>query len=376
MKIEVLREKINQAISAVGRVAIKNVNLPILEGVMIKADDSAVHLLATDLEVGMEVSTLAKVSKPGQAVVPARILSALGRLMSDDKLILEMNKGALLIKDSDNEISLQTMKTDDFPAIPHPDKRLAVEVDGPSLSQGLKQVADCASSSSSRPEISGVYFKFKGDQLTIAATDSYRLAEKKTNLASAVKKEWELILPAKTASHLVGVLGESEKAVQITADDNQMEFSTILGEAPLDLKIRIVSRLIEGTYPRYEEVIPQKSPISIKVDRHELLSKIKAASLLSDQTYEIKLILDTKQKRLKVEARSSRVGEFRSSLSAEIEGGDDLEIAFNGRFLSDALMNINSSDVQLGFTDSDKAALIRSGDDRSYLYVLMPIRPG
>ncbi len=373
MKIEVLREKLNQAVSIVSRVAIKSTSLPILEGVMVKADDNAVRFSATDLEIGVEVSALAKVIKSGQAVVPARILSALGKLMGDDKIHLELAKNSLSIKDSDNETSLQTLESGEFPVIPHPEEALSVEVDGSSLSEGLRQVVDCTSTTQSRPEISGVFMRFKGDQLTLAATDSYRLAQKIISLPKSVKKERELILPAKAANHLIAVLGESGAPVKIIGDDNQIEFSVAIGEAPLNLDVKVFSRLVEGNYPRYEEVIPQKTPVSVQVDRHELVSKIKAASLLSDQTYEVRLSVSSKENKVRIEARSSRVGEFKSTLSADVSGGD-LEVAFNGRFLSDALMNINSADVWLYLIDADKAALIKPGEDQGYLYVLMPIR--
>lgn len=373
MKIEVLREKLNQAVSIVSRAAIKSASLPILEGVMVKADDNTVQFLATDLEVGIRVSALAKISKSGQAVVPARILSALGKLMSGDKVSLELIKNSLVIKDDDNETSLQTLVSEDFPVIPQPNDDFSVEINGSELSKGLAQVIDCVSTSQSRPEISGVYLKISGDQLTIAATDSYRLAQKNISLSVKAKKDREMILPAKAVNHLIGIIGETNNLIKVSGDDNQIRFEFTLGEAPLSLEIEMVSRLIEGTYPRYQEVIPQKSSVKIRVDRHEFMGKIKAASLLSDQTYEVRLSTQSEEGRLKIEARSSRVGEFKSSLVAEIEGGET-EVSFNGRFLSDALLNLSGSDAQIGLTDSDKAALIKSGDDQSYLYVLMPIR--
>ncbi len=373
MKIEVLREKLNQAVSIVSRAAIKSASLPILEGVMVKADDNTVQFSATDLEVGIRVSALAKISKSGQAVVPARILSALGKLMSGDKVSLELVKNSLVIKDDDNETSLQTLVSEDFPVIPQPNDDFSVEINGSELSKGLAQVIDCVSTSQSRPEISGVYLKISGDQLTIAATDSYRLAQKNISLSVKAKKDREMILPAKAVNHLIGIIGETNNLIKVSGDDNQIRFEFTLGEAPLSLEIEMVSRLIEGTYPRYQEVIPQKSSVKIRVDRHEFMGKIKAASLLSDQTYEVRLSTQSEEGRLKIEARSSRVGEFKSSLVAEIEGGET-EVSFNGRFLSDALLNLSGSDAQIGLTDSDKAALIKSGDDQSYLYVLMPIR--
>lgn len=373
MKIEVLREKLNQAVSIVSRAAIKSASLPILEGVMVKADDNTVQFSATDLEVGIRVSALAKISKSGQAVVPARILSALGKLMSGDKVSLELIKNSLVIKDDDNETSLQTLASEDFPVIPQPNDDFSVEINGSELSKGLAQVIDCVSTSQSRPEISGVYLKISGDQLTIVATDSYRLAQKNISLPVKAKKDREMILPAKAVNHLIGIIGETDNLIKVSGDDNQIRFEFTLGEAPLSLEIEMVSRLIEGTYPRYQEVIPQKSSVKIRVDRHEFMGKIKAASLLSDQTYEVRLSTQSEEGRLKIEARSSRVGEFKSSLVAEIEGGET-EVAFNGRFLSDALLNLSGSDAQIGLTDSDKAALIKSGDDQSYLYVLMPIR--
>jgi len=373
MKIEVLREKLNQAIAIVGRTAIKSASLPILEGVMIKADDNAVHFLATDLEVGIKVSVLAKILKAGQVVIPARIISALGRLMNGDKVSLDLVKNTLVIKDDENETSLQILNSEDFPVIPQPNEDFSIKINGSVLSQALSQVVDCASTSQSRPEISGVYLRIAGDQLTIAATDSYRLAQKNISLSEKVKKEREMILPAKAASHLIGIVSESNNSIEITGDDNQIKFGISLGESPLNLDVEMVSRLIEGTYPRYQDVIPQKPPVSIRVDRHEFIGKIKAASLLSDQTYEVRLSTQSEEGRLRIEARSSRVGEFKSSIVAEIEGGE-VEVAFNGRFLSDALLNMSGSDVQLSLTDADKAALITSGDDQSYLYVLMPIR--
>lgn len=373
MKIEVLREKLNQAVSIVSRAAIKSASLPILEGVMVKADDNTVQFSATDLEVGIRVSALAKISKSGQAVVPARILSALGKLMSGDKVSLELVKNSLVIKDDDNETSLQTLVSEDFPVIPQPNDDFSVEINGSELSKGLAQVIDCVSTSQSRPEISGVYLKISGDQLTIAATDSYRLAQKNISLSVKAKKDREMILPAKAVNHLIGIIGETNNLIKVSGDDNQIRFEFTLDEAPLSLEIEMVSRLIEGTYPRYQEVIPQKSSVKIRVDRHEFMGKIKAASLLSDQTYEVRLSTQSEEGRLKIEARSSRVGEFKSSLVAEIEGGET-EVSFNGRFLSDALLNLSGSDAQIGLTDSDKAALIKSGDDQSYLYVLMPIR--
>jgi len=192
-------------------------------------------------------------------------------------------------------------------------------------------------------------------------------------LPTKIKKEREFILPAKAANNIIGIIGESNSLVKITGDENQLEFLTRIGDEPSSMEVRIVSRLIEGNYPRYQEVIPDKSPITIKVDRHEFLGKIRAASLLSDQTYEVKLIVSSEENNLKIKAQSSRIGEFKSSISAEVAGGD-VEISFNGRFLSDALTNISGADVGLYLTDADKAVLIKQSEQPEYLYVLMPIR--
>lgn len=373
MKIEILREKLNQAVSIVSRIATKSANLPILEGVMIKADDSNVRFISTDLESGIEISTLAKVSKDGRSVVPARIISALAKLMNDDKIFLDMVKGSLVMKDSNNEASLQTLEAEEFPVLPQIESGVELEISGADLCNGLRQVIDCVAISQSRPEISGVFVGIKGGKLILAATDSYRLAQKTISLPNKIKQDKEFILPAKTANNLIAIIGESDKTVKISIDESQVEFSTVIGDSPLDLNIRIISRMVEGTYPRYEDVIPQKTPISIKLDRHEFMGKAKAASLLSDQTYEIKLSSQSKEEKLKIEARSSRVGEFKSSISAEISGGD-IDISFNGKFLSDALMNLIGSSVWLHLVDSDKAALLKSEEDQDYLYVLMPIR--
>jgi len=179
MKVEILKEELASALNIVSRIAIRNPNLPILEGVLLEADKSSLVLTTTDLEVGTQWWSLAKVEKPGKIVVPARILSDLVRLSSDQKIQLESDKKSLLVKYQGGKNQIQALELDDFPLLPSADEGSWVEIDSFKLCQGLRQVLYCVASSESRPEISGIYLKFEPQSLTLAATDSFRLAEKR-----------------------------------------------------------------------------------------------------------------------------------------------------------------------------------------------------
>ncbi len=374
MKLQVLREKLNYGINIVSRTITKTTSLPILEGIMVKAEKNFLHLTATDLEVAIDWWTLAKVEREGEIVIPARNLSNLIKSITSSKLSLQSDKESLLIQDKISKNKLQGLKTEEFPLVPSVEEEECFELNSADLCHGLEQVVNCVALSETRPEISGIYFNFSKDKLTIAATDSFRLAQKIISLKGkrVTKKPVGLILPHKTAQHLIAVLAEEDQPVRICFSSSQILFEVPMTETEHP-RVRIISRLVEGSYPKYQEIIPKKYNFILKVDRKNFLSRVKTASVFSDRVNELKLNIFSKEKKLMIEAQSARIGKSESSLPAEVKGGD-LKISFDCKFLADALTNINSKEVVLSFVDQEKACLVKPIEDESYFYILMPIK--
>ncbi len=375
MKLEILREELTSALGIVSRIAIRNPNLPILEGVLLEAGKSSLSLTTTDLEVGTQWWSLAKVSKPGKIVVPARILTDLVKLVDDQKIRLESEQNHLTMEYQNGKDQIQGLEIEDFPLLPQTEEKIWVEIDSFKFCQGLKQVLYCAASSESRPEISGVYLLFEAKRLTLAATDSFRLAEKTIEpmeKSQGLKKELAFILPVKTAQQVISVFETTGKSIRIHLSADQIVFEVQAGNAPHP-QGRIVSRLIEGVYPDYRGVIPKSFQVSVQLSRSQLLNKIKAANLFSDQVNEVQLGVRAKEGRLLIESRSTKIGKSESFLPAAIQG-EDITISFNSRYLIDVLGNLSSQEIILQFNNEGKAGLLKPADDSSYQYVLMPIK--
>lgn len=374
MKLQVLREKLNYGINIVSRAITKTTSLPILEGIMIKAEKSFLHLTATDLEVAIDWWTLAKVEKDGEIVISARNLSSLIKSITSSKLSLQGDKESLLIQDETSKNKLQGLKTEEFPLIPKMEEKECFTLNSADFCHGLEQVVDCVALSETRPEISGIYLDFSKNKIIMAATDSFRLAQKIISLEGkgSVKKPVGLILPHKTAQHLIAALAEETQPVKICFSSSQISFEVPMTETEHP-RVRIISRLVEGSYPKYQEIIPKKYNLVLSVDRKDLLSRIKTASVFSDRVNEVKLNVLAKENKLMIEAQSARIGKSESLLPIKAKG-DNMKIAFDCKFLADALVNIGSKEVVLSFVDEGKACLIKPTEDESYFYVLMPIK--
>jgi len=375
MKLKVLKEELTFGLSVVSRIATRNPNLPILEGVLLNAEKNSLSLTTTDLEVGTKWWVLAKVEKPGKVVIPARVVSDLVKLISDRELQLESDKKSLLIKYQNGQNQIQGLEVNDFPLLPEAEGKTSVWVDSFKFCQGLKQILYCVASSESRPEISGVYLQFEAKRIIMVATDSFRLAEKIVEPVEKVQgdiKKLTFILPVKTAQQVIAVFETMGKSIKIYLSPDQMVFESDVDGASHP-QVQIVSRLIEGTYPDYQGVIPKSFKTNVKLSRSQLLNKIKAANLFSDQVREVQLAIRPKEKKVYIESRSTKIGKSKASISATIKG-EDLDISFNSKYLIDVLSNLSNEEIELKLNDGDKAGLLKPAGDTFYRYVLMPIK--
>ena len=237
----------------------------------------------------------------------------------------------------------------------------------------MSQVVGIASPSQARPEISGVYLSFKGEELEIVATDSFRLAERKIEIKKKgnFPDELSLIIPQKTARELINVFGEKEEKVKIFVTPNQVMFEAKMKETDHP-QAQIVSRMIDGEYPNYKEIIPQDFKTKVIVQRQSFLSRVKAANLFSGKINKVKIKTDPDKEVLDVFAQSSDLGQSETQVDCKKEG-EDTEVSFNSRFFIDGLLSIKDKDVVFELNGEGGPGVLKPTKNKGFIYVVMPL---
>ncbi|MDD5433401.1 MAG: DNA polymerase III subunit beta, partial [Candidatus Pacebacteria bacterium] len=281
------------------------------------------------------------------------------------------NRNLVLISQN-QEMQIQCQDPEEFPVVPKMEKEFFWQINGMKLSDGLMQVVEQAAFSSVRPEISGVLFSFQKNKLKLAATDSFRLAEKTIFLEKPGEKDFSFICPQQTCRELVAVLGQEKGLVEISASVNQVIFE-FTGERPEQIKCKIQSRVIEGEYPKYQEIIPKQYLSRVEINKEEVSNQLKKAGLFAGKVFDVKLSTLLKEGRMKFFSQSADIGRNESYLPCKIEG-EAQEAVFNYKFLLDGLNNIKSHEVFCGFNGETGPACLKPIGDDSYFYIVMPIR--
>ena len=381
MKITILKDKFKKGVNIIEKISIKSISLPILNNILISTENSFLNLTATDLEVGIKYWSLAKIKKQGKIAVPSKILSSFINFLPDKPVELELKDFDLNIESEKYKTIIKGINPDDFPIIPEFPKKEKIKIQSKVFCDGLNRVVDVASSSSIKPEISGVYFLFQKNILIMTATDSFRLAEKKIyldkSLNSNFNKNYSLIIPQKTAKEIINIFNEKDEIITIYFSANQILFETFLSETNHP-EINLTSKLIEGEFPNYQEIIPKKQTTKIVFPLEEFINQIKLASLFSGKINEIKLKIDPTKKRIDFFSQNPDLGEYQSFITAKIEGAS-CQVSFNYRFLLDGLLNLNSlnqkkSEAVLELNGSEKPGVLRLKNEETYLYLIMPIK--
>lgn len=373
MKVEILKENLKLGLGVIERVIGKNLSLPILNNVLITTEDSFLNLTSTDFETVVKLWILTKIVKKGNGVIPARFFSQFISSLPNEKISIEMKSHDMYIECGNIKTKIQGYNPEDYPIIPKFENVDFLEVDNKKFCQSVAQLIDIAAPSQSRPEISGIYFSFSKNTIKVVATDSFRLAEKVVTLESLVKKEYSFILPQKPAREIVNILEEKEGILKIYPSLNQVLFELPMPETKHP-QVQITSRLIEGEYPNYQDIIPSKFKTNVVLKKDAFINQLKTASLFSGKTNEIKISVNLEKKEVEIFTKSSDLGENTSSLAAKIEGSP-IEISFNYKFLIDGLLNIKSSEVEFNISKEEGPCILKPVGDFSYIYVIMPIKP-
>ncbi|MCK5044230.1 DNA polymerase III subunit beta [Candidatus Parcubacteria bacterium] len=374
MNLIILKENLKRGLDIVERITGKNLTLPILNNVLISVKKNLLKLSTTDLEVGINYWTLTKTEKEGKITVPAKLILSLVNSLPNKKITLEEKDQVLNINCDNYNVKIKGQSPDDFPIIPKTETTDFIEINSIPFYKGISQVVEFSSLNQTKPEISGIYFNLQKNALKIVATDSFRLAEKTLYFKDGmdIKKETSFIIPQRTARELINITSEREDKLKMYLSSSQVLFELSFPEGNQP-QIQLVSRLIEGKYPNYQEIIPQKYETQVVVSRDELISQIKTTSLFSGKTNEIKINVNVNKNKMELFAQTPEIGENKSEILVKAEG-KNTETSFNFKFLLDGLTNIKSDEVIFGINGIEGPAILKPVGDTSYLYVVMPIK--
>ncbi len=374
MKLLILQEKLKQGLNIIERISSKSLTLPILNNILISAEKNFLNLAATDLEIGINWWVLTKIEKEGKITIPSRLFSNFINLLPNKKINLELKNNNLFIECENYKTQIKGLSAEEFPIIPKINNGETISIEAPSFCKSLNQIADIAVPSTARPEISGIYFLFQKNIITIAATDSFRLGEKKIFLKnnSPLEKEYSLILPQKTAKELVNIFGEKQGEVKMYFSPNQVMFEYPMEETD-HAQVQVISRLIEGEYPNYQEIIPKKYTTQLVLNKDEFLNQVKTASLFSGKINEVKIKINPKDNKIDIFSQSPDVGQYQSSVFGKIKG-EPVEISFNHRFLLDGILSIKTQEIIFEMNKESGPGVLKAVGDDTYIYVVMPIK--
>ncbi|MDD5043720.1 MAG: DNA polymerase III subunit beta [Patescibacteria group bacterium] len=374
MKLSCTQENLNQGLFVVGHIASKNTNLPILGNVLIEAKEGGVKLRATNLEIGVSCIIRGKVDEEGEFTVQSKVFSDYIALLPKEKVDLTLEDQELIVSCDNYHTKIKGVPAVDFPLIPQIDKKNPIICGVRELKEALAQVGFAVSLSNTRPEIGGIFFKVNDSQLILAATDSYRLAEKKIKLKQGLNTENSVIIPSKTIQELSRILGglkkegeeESEDNVEIYFGENQILF--------VYNGVEIISRLIEGQYPDYNQIVPKDFKTECFVGVADVANAVKTASLFARSgIYDVTLNFNPADDNVEVSAVNNQLGENKAKVVAKITGADN-KIVLNYRYLLDGLNNLGKEEAKMELIDADNPCIIRPANTEGYLYIVMPIK--
>lgn len=363
MKFVCRKTNLNKGLILVSRLVSQRTTLPVLGNVLITANEGRLEIAATDLEAAIRVEVSAKVLEKGAITIPVRTIADFISTVSDDELTFEATEVDATIKTAHYSADIKGIAASEFPIIPKIEKPKSLSMRSQDLKIALSKVLFAAALDETRPVLAGIYMIAKGSKLTLVATDSYRLAEK-TLPTSATETEFALVAPARTLVELQRILPEIDEQVEISVGDSQMEFA-FSGNI-------FMTRLIEGAFPDYLQIIPKKFEAEFIANKSEFIEALKIASIFArESSNNMKLAVGKGEVILK--ATSAGVGQAEAKFKAEVNGSA-IEVAFNGKYILDALLNMSGQRAGIGLSGKMSAGLVTSKDEKDYRYVIMPLR--
>ncbi len=378
MKISCLQENLSRGLAVVGRAVASRATLPVTQNVLLSIDQSMLKLSATNLEIAITTWVGAMIEEEGAITVPARLLTEFVNSLPNDRIDLELEQGSglLHISSGSSDAHINTTDASEFPPIPTVDEGIAAGVDPVVFKSAIARVAFAAATEESRPVLTGVELKLNESRFTMAAADGFRLAVHHGALLKPVPEEMSVIIPARTMNELNRLIGDQEEPVEIlmTPAKGQVMFRVRGGDT-----VEIVSQLLQGTFPKYEQLIPQSYTTRAVMDLPTGLRAARTASIFArDGSNIIRMHLmpaasDDEPPKVEISARSEEVGDNQDVVDLDDIEGEESKIAFNSRYLLDVLSVLEKGKVALETTTSSSPGVFKPTDSEEYIPVVMPM---
>jgi DNA polymerase-3 subunit beta len=352
-----------EALAAVGRAVSTRSIIPALAGIQLQAETGQLTLTATDGDLSIRSKVPADVESGGVVVVPGRLLADVARQLPSGDVTLVVDDGGLLsIECGSASFKLRLLSAEDFPPI-QPIEGSTVSLPVGEFSETIDQVARSASRDETRPHLTGILLSIDGDKLRSVATDSYRLAVRTTKIDPPVGERIEANVPARALQE-ASRIAEGSDTVKITLAERQISFE--VGETLL------VSRLIDGQFPDFEQLLPDSYEHELDIDVSELFDAVKRVSLLAQRNTPLKVALSEGE--LEVSAQTTDIGEARETIPAPDFSGEAMEIGFNPDFLREGFDSVHTERATFKLISAFRPGLIVAGEDDEFMYLVMPIR--
>jgi DNA polymerase III subunit beta len=365
LRITVSKDELVTALGVVSRAVSARTSVQILSGILLEAQGSELRLAATDMELSLRANVPAQIEGDGAIVLPGKTLVDIARLLPADEIAIEHKPAESVVHVTSGSASytLHTYNPEDFPRLPELDAVQTFSVDRESLLETIARVARAASRDESRPVLTGVLVSFTGGKLVMAATDSYRLAVKETELDGSAP-ELEAIVPSRALQELARIANHGD-TVEVGVHENQVLFSTD--------GAWLTTRRIDGQFPNYRQLLPEQFEHELTLPRTEILEVVRRASVMIQRATPLQLRFAEGE--LTVIARTHEVGESQESMPVGFSG-ETLEIGFNADFLRDGLESMDGDDVRFKLISPLRPAVLQ-GESDDFTYLVMPIRlPG
>ena len=364
MKIECIKEQLEEAISKANKIAGRNITLPVLSGLYLDARANSLSIKATNLDLGISITIPVRVIEPGIVVVPAQVITSFISSLSKDRNITISTKGQVLeVKTSSTKTSIKTLSGEDFPVIPEIDEDKAFLIPARDFVFGIRSVVYAAAVGSIKPELSSVSIKYNGELLVFAATDSFRLAEKKIRVKKAPHFK-HILIPQKNALEIIKIFDKGDEEISVSLEEHQMALRS--------QNIYLTSRVVEGNFPDYKQIIPKEIISKAVLLKQDLVNSLKTSLIFSDNFNQLTFKLSPKAKNFEIETKNPSVGENTHTLDAVLEGSD-LSININHKYFTDCFQSIATDSISLDFNGQAKPIIVQGVGDTSFLYLVMPM---
>lgn len=365
MKFTTTKKNIITAVSNAERFTGKQITLPTLQSILFETKGNICVIKATNLEIGIEASFACKTNQDGTAAVSPRLLLGILQHTQEESITFELKQNTLFIETNTSHTKLNTIPTEDFPIIPKIKITNSFLVSRINFINALEQVLPAVSLSDFKPEIGGVYIVASGKSAVLAATDTFRLAEKKFFLEKEITGKFSCIIPFKIANEIVRTLSTAEDVVlvEVGVGDNQL---VVLWNGS-----RMVSRVIDGNFPEYQTIIPKDFGITFSIPGEAILRRVKMANVLTGKLNDV--VLKTGKNEISVLSVNLELGTTNSSFATPVKG-KETTATLNARYFADGIASCKGENIFIGMNDEKSPILLKNPEDDSFLYIVMPIR--